>query len=154
QPRAEPALCRPYRIYVVCLPPAPSGGPAVLLALGILQRTDIDQRGPDDPQAWHLFAQASRLMYADRDRYIGDPAFVDVPTAGLLSAAYLDERARLIGPVAGPAPRPGTPPGAGVRAPDRTPEPGGTSHMVIVDRQGNVLSMTTSVESVFGTGRM
>jgi gamma-glutamyltranspeptidase/glutathione hydrolase len=154
QPRAGPALCRPYRIWVVCLPPAPSGGPGVLQALGLLERTDIDHNGPADAQGWYLFSQASRLMYADRDRYIGDPAFVSVPTEGLLSAAYLDERARLIGPVAGPAPKPGTPPGAGVRAPDRTREPGGTSHFVVVDQAGNAVSMTTTVESVFGTGRM
>jgi gamma-glutamyltranspeptidase/glutathione hydrolase len=152
--KAEPALCRPYRIYVVCLPPAPSGGPAVLEALGLLARSDIDARGPDDPQAWYLFAQASRLMYADRDRYIGDPAFVTVPTDGLLSSAYLDERSRLIGPVAGPPPAPGTPPGAPPRGADRTAEPGGTSHFVIVDPRGNVVSMTTTVESVFGSGRM
>jgi gamma-glutamyltranspeptidase/glutathione hydrolase len=154
QPKAGPALCRPYRIWVVCLPAAPSGGPGVLLALGLLERTDVDKHGPADPEGWYLFSQASRLMYADRDRYIGDPAFVSVPTEGLLSAAYLDARARLIGPTAGPAPKPGTPPGAGVRAPDHTPEPGGTSHFVIVDTAGNVVSMTTTVESVFGSGRM
>jgi gamma-glutamyltranspeptidase/glutathione hydrolase len=99
-------------------------------------------------------AQASRLMYADRDRYGGDPAFVSVPTAGLLDPAYLTQRAALIGEVAGPAPGPGRPAGAGVRAPDATPEPGGTSHMVIVDARGDVLSMTTTVESVFGDGLM
>jgi gamma-glutamyltranspeptidase/glutathione hydrolase len=154
RPKAEPALCRPYRVYVVCLPPAPSGGPGVLEALGLLQRTDIAAHGPADPQGWYLFSQASRLMYADRDRYVGDPDFVSVPVEGLLSAGYLDARARLIGTVAGPAPKPGDPPGAVVRAPDHTPEPGGTSHMVIVDAYGNVLSMTTTVESVFGSGRM
>jgi gamma-glutamyltranspeptidase/glutathione hydrolase len=154
RPKAEAALCRPYRIYVVCLPPAPAGGPGVLEALGLLERTDIAARGPADPQGWHLFAQASRLMYADRDRYVGDPDFVSVPVEGLLSPAYLEQRARLIGPAAGPAPAPGTPPGAGARAPDRTPEPGGTSHMVIVDTEGNVVSMTTTVESTFGSGRM
>jgi gamma-glutamyltranspeptidase/glutathione hydrolase len=154
RPKVEPALCRPYRIYVVCLPPAPAGGPAVLQALGLLARTDITAHGPNDPQGWYLFSQASRLMYADRDRYIGDPAFVPVPVDGLLDPAYLDQRARLIGPAAGPAPAPGAPPGAGVRGPDRTPEPGGTSHMVIVDAEGNVLSMTTTVESPFGSGRM
>jgi gamma-glutamyltranspeptidase/glutathione hydrolase len=154
RPQAGPALCRPYRIYVVCLPPAPSGGPGVLEALGLLQRTDIDRRGPADPQAWYLFAQASRLAYADRDRYVGDPDFVAVPTEGLLSPAYLDARARLIGATAGPAPAPGDPPGAGVRAPDRTLEPGGTSHFVIVDADGDVVTMTTTVESPFGSGRM
>jgi gamma-glutamyltranspeptidase/glutathione hydrolase len=152
--KAGPALCRPYRIYVVCLPDAPAGGPAVLETLGILERTDIDRRGPSDPQAWSLFAQASRLMYADRDRYMGDPAFVAVPTPGLLSSAYLDARAALIGPTAGHAPQPGAPPGAPMRAADRTLEPGGTSHFVVVDAQGDVVSMTTTVESVFGSGRM
>ncbi|MDB5446083.1 MAG: ggt, partial [Phenylobacterium sp.] len=154
KPKAGPALCRPYRIYVVCLPPAPAGGPAVLEALGLLERTDIPAHGPTDPQGWYLFSQASRLMYADRDRYLGDPDFVPVPTEGLLSKAYLDQRAKLIGPVAGPPPAPGVPPGAGVRAPDHTLEPGGTTQLVIVDAEGNVVSMTTTVESVFGSGRM
>ena len=154
RPKSAPALCRPYRIYLVCLPPAPAGGPSVLEALGLLERTDIAARDPADPQAWSLFAQASRLTYADRDRYMGDPAFVTVPTDGLLSAAYLDARARLIGPLAGPSPEPGVPPGAPARAADRTLEPGGTSHLVIVDAFGDVVSMTTTVESVFGSGRM
>ena len=154
RPKTSPGLCRPYRIYIVCMPPAPSGGPAVLEGLGILERTAIDKhRG--DAEGWYLFSQASRLMFADRDRYIGDPDVVDVPVAGLLDSAYLDTRAKLIGPTADPAPpAPGKPKGAPVRAPDHTLEPGGTSHMVIVDRFGNVVSMTTTVESIFGSGRM
>jgi gamma-glutamyltranspeptidase/glutathione hydrolase len=154
KPKKSAALCRPYRVYVVCTPPAPSGGPAVLEGLGLLERTDIDRRGPADPQAWYLFSQASRLMYADRDRYMADPDFIEVPTEGLLEDAYLDERVKLIGPTAGPPPPPGNPRGAGVRAPDRTREPAGTTHFVIVDKAGNVVSMTTTVESVFGSGRM
>jgi gamma-glutamyltranspeptidase/glutathione hydrolase len=152
--QSSPALCRPYRAFIICLPPAPAGGPGVLEALGLLERTDIDRHGPADSQGWCLFVQASRLMYADRDRYEGDPDFVSVPTDGLLGAGYLDQRARLIGPAAGRAPKPGTPPGAGVRAPDRTLEPGGTSHFVIVDPAGDVVSMTSTVESVFGSGLM
>lgn len=154
KPKAGPALCRPYRVYIVCAPGAPSGGPAVLEGLGLLQRTAIDKhRG--DVEGWYLFTQASRLMYADRDRYIGDPDFVSVPVEGLLDPAYLDARARLIGPNADPnAPAPGKPKGAGVRAPDHTAEPGGTTHLVIVDKWGNVVSMTTTVESIFGSGRM
>ncbi|WP_372783457.1 gamma-glutamyltransferase [Phenylobacterium sp.] len=154
KPKATPAVCRPYRVYVVCVPPAPSGGPAVLEGLGILERTDIGAHR-NDAQGWYLFSQASRLMYADRDRYYGDPDFVDVPMEGLLEPAYLDSRAKLINPAtAGPPPQPGKPRGAGVRAPDRTKEPGGTTHFVIVDKDGNVLSMTTTVESIFGDGRM
>ncbi len=154
RPKSSAAVCKPYRAYQVCVPPAPSGGPAVLEGLGILAHTDIDRYGPNDAQGWYLFSQASRLMYADRDRYMGDPDFVDVPTEGLLDPAYTAQRARLIGPMAGPAPGPGTPRGAGVRAPDRTLEPGGTTHMVIVDQDGNAVSMTTTVESIFGDGRM
>ena len=154
RPKATPATCRPYRIYVVCTPPAPSGGPAVLEGLGILERTDI-ARHPNDAQGWYLFSQASRLMYADRDRYYGDPDFVDVPMEGLLAKDYLDARAKLISPTtAGPPPEPGNPRGAGVRGIDQTREPGGTTHLVIVDRQGNAVSMTTTVESTFGDGRM
>ena len=154
RPRKTPALCRPYREYTICTPQDPSGGSALLETMGLLARTDINTRGPRDAQAWFELAQAERLMYADRDRYIGDPAFVSVPTEGLLSAGYLDARAKLIADVAGPAPKPGDPPGAAPRAVDTTKEPGGTSHMVIVDARGDVLSMTTSVESLFGSGRM
>ena len=154
RPKAGDAVCGPYRIYVVCVPDAPSSGAALLEALGILANTDIAERGPADPQAWFLFTQASRLMYADRDRYFGDPAFTPVPIEGLLDPAYVAQRAKLIGEVAGPAPAPGTPRGAGALAPDATKEPGGTSHFVVVDAAGNVVSMTTTVESIFGTGRM
>ena len=152
--KATDGLCRPYRIYIVCVPPSPSGGVALLEMLGLLQRTDIDKRGPADPIAWLELAQAQRLAYADRDRYLGDPDFIKEPTQGLLSDAYLDQRARLIGDRAGPAPAPGSPPGAPDAGSDATREAGGTSHFVVVDRQGNVVSMTTSVESVFGSGRM
>ena len=152
-PKKTEALCRPYRIYVVCTPPAPSGGPAVLEGLGILEHTAIADH-PNSAQGWYLFTQASRLMYADRDRYMGDPDFVEVPTEGLLDKAYLADRAALIGPMAGPAPQPGTPRGAGVRAPDTTREVSGTSHFVVVDAQGDAVSMTTTVESIFGSGRM
>jgi gamma-glutamyltranspeptidase/glutathione hydrolase len=154
KPKVSAAVCRPYHAYTVCVPPAPSGGPAVLEGLGILQRTDIGAH-KDDAQGWYLFSQASRLMYADRDRYYGDPDFVEVPMEGLLEPAYLDARAKLINPTtAGPAPAPGNPRGAKARAPDHTLEPGGTTHFVIVDKDGNAVSMTTTVESIFGDGRM
>ncbi|WP_293389214.1 gamma-glutamyltransferase family protein [Phenylobacterium sp. RIFCSPHIGHO2_01_FULL_69_31] len=153
RPKAEAALCRPYRAYLVCTPGAPSGGPAVLEALGILEHTEIAKH-PNSVEGWYLFSQASRLMYADRDRYIADPDFVDVPVQGLLDPAYLAERARLIGPSPAASVPPGKPRGAGVRAPDRTQEVSGTTHLVVVDRWGNVASMTTTVESTFGSGRM
>ncbi|MFN3724915.1 MAG: gamma-glutamyltransferase [Allosphingosinicella sp.] len=154
RPVKRDPLCRPYRAYVVCVPPPPSSGVALLQLMGMLERTDIAGRGPADPQAWYLFAEASRLMYADRDRYVGDPAFVSVPTAGLLDPTYVAGRAALIGPQAGPPPLPGTPPGAMAMAPDMTREPAGTTHFIVGDAQGNVVSMTATVESIFGSGRM
>jgi gamma-glutamyltranspeptidase/glutathione hydrolase len=153
QIKREP-LCRGYRTYLLCVPPPPSSGVALLQLMGILERTDIGRRGAADAQAWYLFAEASRLMYADRDRYVGDPAFVQVPVAGLLDLNYIASRARLIGERAGPPPVAGTPPGATAAAPDRTREPAGTTHFVVGDSEGNVVSITSTVESIFGSGRM
>lgn len=154
RPGRSKALCGPYRIYVVCTTRPASSGGALLQGLMLLERTDIATRGPGDPLGWLRLAEAERVMYADRDRFFGDPAFVDVPLKGLLKPAYVDGRARLIGDRVGPPPKAGNPEGAGVRGPDRTPEPGGTTHFVIVDAKGNVVSMTTTVESFFGSGRM
>jgi gamma-glutamyltranspeptidase/glutathione hydrolase len=154
RPHEGKALCRPYRAFLVCEPGPPSGGPATLEGLGLLERTDIATRGPGDATAWFELAQAQRLMYADDQRYQADPAFVNVPLAGLFDPAYLDERAKLIGDHAGPAPAPGHPAGAPAPGPDATREPGGTSSFAIVDRWGDVVVMTTTVESVFGDGRM
>ncbi|WP_375397917.1 gamma-glutamyltransferase family protein [uncultured Sphingomonas sp.] len=154
RPVKRDPLCGHYRVYLVCVPPPPSSGVALLQLLAMLERTDIATRGPQDPQAWFLFAEASRLMYADRDRYVGDPAFVKVPVAGLLDPAYVASRAALIGTSAAPAPAAGMPPGATLAAIDATVEPTGTSHFIVRDAAGNVVSMTTTVESIFGTGRM
>jgi len=146
-------LCGPYLQYTVCVPPPPSSGINLLQMLAILDHTDIASRGPSDPQAWFLFAEASRLMYADRDRYVADPAFIKVPVEQMLDARYLTERAQLIGTRVGPAPQPGQ--FAGVaRAADATRESAGTSHFVVRDALGSVVSMTTTVESVFGSGRV
>lgn len=154
RPIKREAVCAPYRTYRVCAPPPPSSGAAMLELLGLLERTDIAKRGPSDPQAWYLFAEASRLMYADRDAFFGDPAFAKVPVGGLLDPAYLDSRAALIGARAAPQVSPGQPASAPPAMADLTREPAGTSHFVIRDARGNVLSITTTVESIFGTGRM
>ncbi len=152
RPVRRDALCRNWRVYRVCVPPPPSSGVALLQLLLMLERTDIAARGPDDPQAWFLFAQASRLMYADRDPYVGDVP--DVPVQGMLAPAYIAARARLIGTQAGDPPAAGNPAGATARARDTTYEPVGTSHFIVGDGAGNVVSMTTTVESIFGSGRM
>ncbi|HEX8300009.1 gamma-glutamyltransferase family protein [Sphingomonas sp.] len=151
--KREP-LCGRYRIYLVCTPPPPSSGVGLLQLLAILEHTDIAARGPADPQAWFLFAEASRIMYADRDRYVGDPAFVTVPVSGMLEPTYVAGRARLIGEMAGPPPVAGKPEGGKIAGADRTLEPVGTSHFIVGDGEGNVVSMTTTVESIFGSGRM
>ncbi len=154
RPRQTPALCRPWLRWVACEPPAPSGGPVTLEALGILGHTDIAAHGPTDAEGWYLLSQGLRLAEADDLRFIADPAFVAVPVQGLLDPSYLAARASLIGPSAGPAPAPGHPAGAPPAGPDHTREPGGTSSFTIVDPAGDVVSMTTTVESVFGDGRM
>jgi len=153
EPIERGALCRPYRIYVVCVPPPPSSGVAVLQLLAMAERTPDILEGPDSVDAWVAFAQLQRLMYADRDRYVGDPAFVGVPVQGLLDPGYVAARAALAPTLTGAA-EPGLPPGGIFTGPDATNEPAGTSHFVIVDGAGNVVSMTTTVESVFGSGRM
>ena len=154
KPIKRTPICGPFRAYLLCAPPPPSSGVGLIELMMILDRTDIASRNANDPQAWYLFAEASRLMYADRDKYIGDPAFVKVPAAGMIDPAYVAQRAKLIGPAAGPPPSAGVPAGAPANANDNTLEPTGTSHFVIRDAAGNVVSMTTTVESIFGTGRM
>jgi gamma-glutamyltranspeptidase / glutathione hydrolase len=155
RPIESAALCRPWRVYLVCTPPLPSGGVGVLQGLLLLADTDIAQRGPQDPIAWVELGEAEQLMYADRNFYVGDPSFVTVPLDGLLDPAYIQERAAQIGErAAATPPHAGVPPGASPRATDQTIEPGGTTHFVILDAAGNVVSMTTTVESIFGSGRM
>ena len=110
-------------------------------------------KGADSPEAWVAFGRLQRLMYADRDRYVGDADFVGVPIAGLLDPDYMASRAALAPNLNGPA-SPGRPTGSPPRGEDRTAEPGGTTHFVVVDAEGDAVSMTTTVESLFGSGRM
>jgi len=154
EPIKREPVCGHYRAYTLCAPPPPASGVGLIELMQILENTDIAARGPNDPQAWYLFAEASRLMYADRDRYVGDPAFVNVPVAGLIDRAYARQRAALIGTTAGPPPAAGNPQLALLTGIDATLEPTGTSHLIVRDAAGNVVCMTTTVESLFGTGRM
>ncbi|MFL9839447.1 gamma-glutamyltransferase family protein [Sphingomonas sp. ST-64] len=152
KPVVREGLCNPYRSYILCAPPPPSSGVGLLQLMAMIERTDIGARGPNDPVAWVKYAEASRLMYADRDAYVGDVA--TVPVKGMLDPAYVASRVALIGDRAGPAPEAGTPPGAVTARIDATNEVPGTSHFVVIDDEGNAVSMTTTVESFFGTGRM
>lgn len=154
RPVRREAICGPYRLYLICVPPPPSSGVALLQLLAMAEDTPDVDLGPTSPQAWVAFARLQRLMYADRDLYVGDADHVAVPVAGLLDPTYVAARAALVPTVTGPV-EAGTPPGAPAeRAPDATREPAGTSHFVIVDRWGDAVSMTTTVESLFGSGRM
>ena len=149
-------VCVDYRGHEVCgMGPPSSGGIAVGQMLGILRSFDLGALEPVSVEAAHLFSQAGRLAFADRNFYVADSDFVPVPVAGLLDDAYLKSRADLIGPMDMGRASPGDPPGAfGTGAPDRTIKSSGTSHVSIVDRDGNALSMTTTIESSFGNGVM
>jgi len=148
------AVCGGYRGHRICgMPPPSSGGVGVLAMLGILERFPLARLRAGSAEFVHLFAEAGRLAYADRDHYVGDPDFVGVPTAGLVDPAYLRERSKLIrrGRSMGHA-APGTPPGArAALGADATVQAGGTSHLSIVDADGNAVAMTTSIESAFGS---
>ena len=153
--RHEP-LCAGYRVYLVCsMRPPSSGGVAVLEILGMLEHVPIREAGPASVDGWHYLIEAQRLAYADRDRYVADDRFVRVPIDGMLDRSYLAARAALIRrDVAIEKVTAGEPPGAQPFAPDNTGGTTGTSHFVIVDSRGNVVSMTTTVESLFGSQRM
>jgi gamma-glutamyltranspeptidase/glutathione hydrolase len=153
--RAVPrdAVCTTYRQYRLCgMGPPSSGATTVFQMLGLLEGYDLRAMGPDNAMSWHLIAEAMRLSYADRDAYLGDPDNVSVPVAGLLDRNYLNARARLISPF-GPAASyaPGAPPGAQRRTPAPSSEVPSTSHFVAVDTAGNVASMTSTVEGIFGS---
>jgi gamma-glutamyltranspeptidase/glutathione hydrolase len=154
--RREP-LCGAYRRWKVCgMPPPSSGGFAVLQILEILERFDLRALKPDSVGAVHLFSEAGRLAYADRNLYIGDPDFVKAPLAALLESRYLASRSKLIDPKhsMGQA-RAGDP--AGLAASYGLAEPlelPATSHVSIVDAEGNAVALTASVEAAFGNRQM
>jgi len=153
QAKERAPVCGDYREYRLCsMGPPSSGGVAVLQILGMLQRFKPAELTPNTVSGAHLFAQASRLAYADRAQYLADPAFVDVPVKGLLDKGYLAGRAALIDPAhdMGTAVAGNPPQKHAALSPQVSPVLHGTSHMTIVDGNGEVVAMTTSVESVFG----
>ena len=145
QPIKRDPLCGPYRVWTICsMGPPSSGGVAILQMLAILEPFELHREQPNSLRAAHLIAEAGKLAYADRARYLGDPAFVDVPLKGLLSRAYLDERRKLISEAKAMEPTPVAP-----GYPER-----GTSHISIVDRFGNAVTFTTTIEGPFGNQTM
>ncbi len=148
------AVCASFRIWNVCgMPPPSSGGIAVIQILKMLEADDLSAYAPGSVAAVNLIAETARLAYADRATYLGDSDFVDVPIVGLVDGDYLRARRHLVSPgkIMQHAPA-GLPPGASaayIRAePSEVPA---TTHYSIVDGLGNVLAMTSSVESAFGS---
>ncbi|MBS0384417.1 MAG: gamma-glutamyltransferase family protein [Proteobacteria bacterium] len=158
QPRRIAAICGAFRVYRVCTAGPPSSGNAVIAILGLYQRARPHPGGPTNADDWSALLWASRLAYADRDHYMADDQFAPMPTQQLISPQYLDQRARLIDVGRAPAQvSPGVP--AGQReifehwGRDTSDDPG-TSHVVIVDQWGDAVSMTNTVESLYGSQRM
>lgn len=147
------AVCTTYRQYRLCgMGPPSSGATTVFQILGMLERFDLKALGKDSPQSWHLIAEAMMLGYADREKYLGDPGFVSVPVAGLLDKAYIASRSALISPDHSLAAyEAGTPPGAQPRTAALSSEVAGTTHFVAVDGNGDIASMTSTIEGPFGS---
>lgn len=151
--KPRPPVCGQYRGYRICgMAPPSSGTITDLMILGMLERFDMAALGPSSPVAWHLIGEAMRLAFADRDAWLGDTDFVAAPVAGLLDPAYLAARSKLISPdrTLGTY-KPGTPPGASKLAIGAAPPEQGTSHLVVIDDRGDIVSMTTTVEAPFGS---
>jgi len=161
QVKQREPICTDYRQWRVCgFPPPSSGGIAVAQMLGIFSARNIGvvppsrESGNLQPQAdaVHLFSEAGRLAFADRGLYVADSDFVNVNAAGLLDPTYLKQRAALIGDRSMGTAKPGVPPGTKVSAAsDLSPDKTATSHISVVDSFGNAISMTTTIEDVFGS---
>jgi gamma-glutamyltranspeptidase / glutathione hydrolase len=154
-------VCLPYRAVRVCgMGPPSSGGIAVAQILGLLERFDLARLGAGSLEAAHLLVEASGLAFADRDQYLADPAFVPQPVAALLDFRYIAGRSALIRDdrSLGKAAPGALPEKAGALPPccaaDASPELPSTSHFSIVDRAGNAIAITSSIESAFGARRM
>ena len=149
----RPPVCGTYRVYRICgMGPPSSGATTVLSILGTLERFDMKKLGKDNPVAWHLIGEAMILAYADREKYLGDSDFVEVPLKGLLDRRYLRERSALISPDHARDNYPaGKPAGATMLAVTPAPDEHGTTHFVVRDGDGNIVSMTSTVEGPFGS---
>ncbi|WP_240206793.1 gamma-glutamyltransferase [Vibrio sp. CyArs1] len=155
QVKNRQAVCAPYKQYDVCGMGPPSSG---ALTLGqILMLTEpfkLIELGSNNPTSWQILADASRLAFADRGLYMADSDFFDVPVKGLLDQKYIAERSALITPnEALQKVSAGSPPAVKTvqLAQDQAIELPSTTHFNIVDSQGNVISMTSSIENVFGS---
>ena len=148
-------VCGDYRGYTICgMGPPSSGATTVYAILKQLERYDLAALGPRSATFWHLFAESQRLAYADRERYLADADFISVPVAGLTDPDYLAARGALISTTGTMAtPQAGVPVGMTLAPPDGAePEENGTSHFVAIDRWGDMVSYTSTIEGSFGSG--
>ncbi len=156
-PRRLDPLCAAFRMYRVCTMPSPSSANAMLSILSLYERARPAPDGPHNAQDWAAYIWASRLSYVDRDHYMADDRFVQAPTKELVAPGYLDARAKLIDLAKGPSAIPvGTPAGDALR--DRwgseAMQEHGTTHLSVVDHEGNAVSLTATIESEYGAHRM
>lgn len=152
----RPPICAEFKHYKVCgMGPPTSGGITVIQILKLLEQKNLEHFFPTSENSVHLFAQASRLAYADRDKYMADADFVKVPVEGLIDASYLKKRAALIMDKDMGQASAGVPPNANQTWQQITSlEQPSTTHFSIVDKYGNGLSMTSSIEMAFGSTLM
>jgi gamma-glutamyltranspeptidase / glutathione hydrolase len=147
------AVCGAYRQYKICgMGPPSSGGVAVLQAMMILERFDLRALSPNSAPAVHLISEATKLAFADRNRYLADPEFEQIPVEKLIDRRYLSARAKLVNPerATGRA-EPGKMATRASRAADTLSELPATSHLSVVDVAGNAVAFTTSIERAFGS---
>lgn len=155
--KLRPTICGPYRSWLVCgFGPPTAGGIATVMTLALVERFDLARLGPGSVEAVHLISEATRLVNADRLRYVADPDFVSVPVSGLLDRGYLGRRSQRIrrGRAMGKV-RPGRIPML-AQSMERAAasmdfEPPSTTHLSVVDAQGNAVAMTASVGGAFGS---
>ncbi|MET0239817.1 MAG: gamma-glutamyltransferase [Sphingobium sp.] len=154
--KERPPICGMYRVYKICgMGPPSSGAITVLQILGMLERFDLAKLGKDDPKSWHLIAEAMQLGYADRDTWLADRDFIDVPVAALIDPAYIRSRSRLIDPAhARNDYRPGNPVRALTRTHAEPSEVPATTHFVAIDGNGDIVTMTSTIEGPFGSQLM
>ncbi|MFT7096843.1 MAG: gamma-glutamyltranspeptidase/glutathione hydrolase [Glaciecola sp.] len=154
--KKRPPICGTYRSKKICgMAPPSSGGISVYQILKMLEQYELKKYGPSSKEFIHLFSQSSALAFADRNQYVADTDFTNLPAVSLINSAYLSERAQRVG-----LDKPFTKAEAGkpymnvMVGDDQTSELPSTSHFSIVDKDGNAISMTTSIEFMFGSGVM
>lgn len=156
-PRRLEPICAPFRVHRVCSMPSPSSANAMLSILGLYARLRPEPNGPDDVDDWAAYLWASRLSYVDRDHYMADDRFVEAPTTALVAPGYLDQRASMVDLAGSRAAIPvGAPAGEALRARwgSAAMQEKGTTHLSVVDAEGNAVALTSTIESEYGAQRM